>query len=252
MNLNADSQSQTVDGPRYARFTRRLRGIAIDFVLFLLVLVGALQIAVALNSDDLARVVGFSVLAGFFLYEPLMVSLTGWTIGHYLSNLRVIDDRSSGNVSFLKAVVRVAIKAVLSWYSFVSMGAARRHQAVHDLLTRSTVQIRDPAKARPHHYSRERVELSAPGMPSRIRRLLVIFAYLLASFIISMFAAHALVVAGIYSTACGDFRRCSDAERWVEIVVGFCLLGLLALCVGLGWTGRLWGARRRTESVTST
>jgi hypothetical protein len=174
MNLNADSQSQTVDGPRYARFTRRLRGIAIDFVLFLLVLVGALQIAVALNSDDLARVVGFSVLAGFFLYEPLMVSLTGWTIGHYLSNLRVIDDRSSGNVSFLKAVVRVAIKAVLSWYSFVSMGAARRHQAVHDLLTRSTVQIRDPAKARPHHYSRERVELSAPGMPSRIRRLLVI------------------------------------------------------------------------------
>jgi uncharacterized membrane protein len=89
-------------------------------------------------------------------------------------------------------------------------------------------------------------------MPSRIRRLLVIFAYLLASFIISMFAAHALVVAGIYSTACGDFRRCSDAERWVEIVVGFCLLGLLALCVGLGWTGRLWGARRRTESVTST
>jgi hypothetical protein len=220
-------------------------------MLFLLVQVCALQIAVALNSDDLARVVGFTVVAGFFLYEPVLVSLTGGTVGHYLSNLRVIDDRSRGNVSFLKAVARVAIKAVLSWYSFVSMAAARRHQAVHDLLTRSTVQMRDPAKAKPHHYIRERVELSAPDMPSRLRRVLVIFAYLVASFIILGIAMHALVVADLYSAACGDFRRCSDAERWVEIAVGFCLLGLVALWVGLGWTGRLLGARR-TGTVTST
>jgi hypothetical protein len=31
------------------------------------------------------------------------VSLVGGTIGHNLSNLRVVDDRSHGNVSFLRA-----------------------------------------------------------------------------------------------------------------------------------------------------
>lgn len=249
MSVTADSLPQAAEGPRYARFPRRLRGIVIDFALFVLALVCALQIAVALNSNDIARVIGFGFVAGFFLYEPLLVSLAGGTIGHYLSNLRVIDDKSQGNVSFLKACARVVIKAALGWYSFISMAVARRHQAVHDLLTRSTVQIRDPAKAMPHHYSRERAELSGPGMPSRIRRTLVIAAYLLASFVLLAIVVQALMVAGIYSRDCIDYSRCSGAERLADLAFGLCVLGLLVLYIGFGWRGRLWGARRRVESA---
>src|SRR6516162_4755474 len=113
------STQATADMPKYARFTRRLRGILIDFMLFLVALVIALQITV--NSGDFARVIGFGFVAGFFLYEPLLVSFAGGTIGHYLSNLRVVDDRSHGNIGILKAFVRVAIKTVLGWYSFISM-----------------------------------------------------------------------------------------------------------------------------------
>jgi hypothetical protein len=222
--------------------------MAIDFMLFLVAMVCALQMAVALNSDNLSRVLGFAFVAGFFLYEPVLVSRAGGTVGHYLSNLRVIDDRGHGNVSFSKAVARVLIKAVLGWYSFISMAAARRHQAVHDLLTRSTVQIRDPAKARPQDYSRERVELSHPGMPSRMRRLLVIVAYLLASFVVLVLAVQALVLAGAYSKDCIRYSLCSGGDRLVDIAFGIVLLVLLALCIGFGWRGRLWGARRRAES----
>jgi uncharacterized RDD family membrane protein YckC len=244
MAAGAGAAQAAGDQTKYARFSRRLRGMMIDFVLFMVAMVVALQLAVAFNSNDLARVIGFGFIAGFFLYEPLMVAFAGGTVGHYLSNLRVVDDRSNGNVSLLKAIARVVIKALLGLYSFISMTAARRHQAVHDLLTRSTVQLRDPAKALPHHYIRERLELSSPGMPSRARRTLVIVLYLLGSVILLVLLMGVLVDTGLYSRMCVGFGRCSANDRLLDAVVGLISLVVWAFCIGLGWRGRLWGARR--------
>ena len=84
---------------RYARFAWRLRAIMIDFMLFPVALVIVLQVAIATGRDDAARIVGFTFFAGLFLYEPLLVSIAGGTIGHYFSNLRVVDDRTGGNVA---------------------------------------------------------------------------------------------------------------------------------------------------------
>jgi hypothetical protein len=55
-----------------------------------------------------------------------------------------------------------------------------RHQAVHDLLTRSTVQMRDLTKAQPYHFRGRRDPLTPQGMPSPIRRVAVIAVYLVA------------------------------------------------------------------------
>ena len=82
MAVSAGVVEAIQDAPKYARFSRRLRGIAIDFILFTVAMVVALQIAIALNSDDLARVIGFGFMAGFFMYEPILVSFAGGTIGH--------------------------------------------------------------------------------------------------------------------------------------------------------------------------
>src|SRR5215475_9070929 len=131
----------------YARYTRRLKAYFLDWVLMIALMFGGLFIAIQFGSDNVARPLGFTVAAVLLLYEPLLVSLFGSTIGHYVYNLRVVDDRSGGNVSFFKAVARVIVKSVLGIYSFISMATTRRRQAVHDLLTRSTVQVRDAAKA---------------------------------------------------------------------------------------------------------
>lgn len=145
-----------------------------------LLLVGALLAAVAANSDHIGRILGFTLISIFLLYEPLLVSLTGSTVGHYLTNWRVVDNRTQGNVGFPKAAARLVIKALLGIYSFITMATTSRHQAVHDLMTRSTVQIRNRSKASSHHYAAERTELLSAGMPSRLRRVLVISAYGLA------------------------------------------------------------------------
>src|SRR6185295_6149954 len=96
----------------YARFARRLQGVLIDSIILTLTLAIALLIAIALESEHVARVLGVILVISWLVYEPVLVSTTGGTIGHYLCNLRVVDNRHGGNIGFGKAIVRMAVKAV--------------------------------------------------------------------------------------------------------------------------------------------
>ena len=140
--------SDSTSAPLYARFSRRLKGLFVDWVLALIVIYCGLSLSIATGNDDFSRIIGFLIVAALLLYEPMMVSQTGGTI----TNLRVVDEMTHGNISFLKAAVRSLIKGLLGWFSFLTMLVGRRNQAIHDLLTGSTVQIRDPAKASPGQY----------------------------------------------------------------------------------------------------
>jgi uncharacterized RDD family membrane protein YckC len=68
-------------------------------------------------------------------------------------NLRVVDNRTASNVSLPQALLRFVVKGILGVLSFLTMRFSRRHQALHDILTSSSVRIRDAAAARPHHYT---------------------------------------------------------------------------------------------------
>jgi uncharacterized RDD family membrane protein YckC len=244
MSVAGDVSEPTAAPIAYARFSRRLRGVMIDTMLYLAALVGALFAAVATASDELNRLLGYSLVIALLLYEPLLVWLTGSTIGHLYSNLRVVDDASHGNVSFPKALARAVIKAILGWYSFLSMTVTRRHQALHDLLTRSTVQMRDPAKAHPHHFVNERPGFTSAAMPSRMRRVLVIAVYLVLVTGLFVIAHSGLFLAGVMSRSCAFENRCTVAENYVTLGLGLGWLALVALCLFQGWRGRLFGARR--------
>lgn len=117
--MTVDSETSP-DTHAYARFTRRLQGVFIDAIICMLILAVALMLAVSFASDHIARILGATVAATWLFYEPLLVSLTGGTIGHYLCNMRVVDDHG-GNISFIKAFARMIIKSLLGWYSFLAM-----------------------------------------------------------------------------------------------------------------------------------
>lgn len=229
--------------PRYARFSRRLRGMLLDWMIAMAVLFGAVALASNIRSDTAARSLGVAAVALLLLYEPLLVSRFGGTLGHIWTNLRVVDDRG-GNVSFAKALARFLIKSLLGWYSFVIMAATRRNQAVHDLLTRSTVQMRDAAKASPGQFIAERLEVNDAALPSRLRRTLVTLAYLLIGVVVYLVMLDAVLQAGVLSSACLDRDFCSSAERVISVAAAVILLLMIAVVIGLGWRGRLFGARR--------
>jgi RDD family protein len=233
--------SPPIDGPRYGRFLRRFQAAVIDGIVMVLSIFGAVFIAVTLNSEHLARTLGFSVAIGWLLYEPLLVSLTGSTVGHYFCNLRVVDNRTGGNINFFKAVLRTILKAVLGWLSFITMATTLRHQAIHDLATHSTVQIRNLAQASPHHYRAEQTELSSAAMPSRGRRLVVTGLYLIA--VTAVFALVALAVEDRFSPACLNDDRCTRGEEIALSGMALSWFAVLVVFMVLGWRGRLFGAQ---------
>lgn len=148
------SIDETQEPPNYyARFPRRLNALSIDLVVMILFSALVFWILPSMSQHPSVR----SSLAviwwgGILLYDPAMVAWQGGTIGHRLQNLRVVDNRTGGNLSFLKALGRFALKAPLGLISFGSMAFSKRHQAIHDILTRSTVQMRDSARALPYQY----------------------------------------------------------------------------------------------------
>ena len=227
----------------YATFTRRLRALVVD----LAVLVGGLAVIVLASelTRDVAgsgRVLAAALWAMALLYEPLMVWRVGGTVGHLATNLRVVDDATGRNPGLLRAAARFWIKAALGLYSFVTMAFTRRHQAVHDSLTRTTVQIRDLTKAQPDDYLAERPAVESAAMPSPARRLLVIVGYQLVLFLALSIASTVLV-----SDACIQADRCTPGEDAVAItIVGLWIVASVA-CLIAGWRGRLWGGRVRPE-----
>ncbi len=241
--MGSDADISAMPAPRYARFSRRLRAILFDWIIALIVIYGAVLLAASVGSDNFSRALGVLVIVALLLYEPLLVSRIGGTLGHYFNNLRVVDEDNGGSISFLKACTRVVIKGLLGFYSFVILAATSRNQAVHDLLTGSTVQIRDPAKALPGQYIIERTELAATDMPSPRRRLAVISGYLLLTAIVYLLITRGIIAAGVISGGCLDRNVCSASERILSLNLGLTLLGASAVCITLGWRGKLIGAR---------
>jgi hypothetical protein len=244
MSIQADAVPAMPPQAQYARFARRLRGMFVDWVLALVLIFGAVLIAASVGSEVVSRILALLVVLILMLYEPVLVARTGGTLGHWYTNLRVVDDRSGGNLSLRTAFIRAGIKAVLGAYSFVIMMATRRNQTLHDLLTHSTVQIRDAARARPNDFITERTELSSSTMPSRGRRVAIIAVYLALTLLAYIVAFAIFVGAGAMSDACIDRDVCSATEKMLETIPGIAFLFIGAAWIGLGWRGRLYGARR--------
>lgn len=224
--------------PAYGRFSRRLQAVLIDSIIFLLLMAAALSVATAMQSDSVGRILGFTFVTILLLYEPVLVPLTGGTVGHYLCNLRVVDDRTNGNIGFLKAVARTLVKSVLGIYSFITMGTTLRHQALHDVLTRSTVQIRNLARAKEFHY---RAERTISGVPSRTRRASIIILYLIVLYVLVG------VVAAFLPAGCLTRGVCSAAAHFWTYTLILAWVGLSVLCIIYGWRGRLYGCRARPQ-----
>ncbi len=230
------------DTHAYARFPRRLRALLLDAtVIATLFYVGAVVIHSVAPDDHVSRALWIATLVAIVLYEPVLVALLGGTIGHRITNLQVVDDRTDGNLAFFKAVARTGIKGVLGWASFASMTLTRRNQALHDVLTRSTVRIRDRAKASLSDYVTEREVIDDPvAMPSRMRRVVVIAAYSVLAYVLVSLAAVALL-----SEDCEIRNRCSPRESTTLLtLVGIWLIAVICSII-FGWKGRLWGCRVR-------
>jgi uncharacterized RDD family membrane protein YckC len=227
----------------YATFGVRLRAYVIDLAVVLGVVVAVVLIGdLARDVPSSGRILVFVLFANLFLYEPLMIWRFGATIGHRVENLQVVDAVTGQNPGFWRACLRFVAKSFFGMLSFATMTINRRHQAIHDLITHTTVRIRNVAAARPDDYAPERVIAPVAGLPSRLRRISVIIGYCLV-----VYAGYVAAAVYFESSACRHFNQCTIGDFIVAWVLALTWLAAAATCIIAGWRGQLLGAMATVE-----
>ena len=88
--------------------------------------------------SDTARIIAFVFI--FVLYDPLLTSLVGGTIGHQLIGIRVKKvTNEEQNLPIYSALLRFIVKAFLGWISLLTVASDAKKQALHDKVVRSVV-----------------------------------------------------------------------------------------------------------------
>ncbi|MFM2399344.1 MAG: hypothetical protein RL341_1501 [Pseudomonadota bacterium] len=225
----------------YPRLIRRVQAVLIDeFLIFLSVF---LCLIVGTNAG-VQSVVGKVMLIAvpIFILDPVLTSFTGGTIGHHLRGVRVAKLDGVTRINIFAATLRFVVKIVLGWLSFLIVPASRRHQAIHDKLVKSVVVLKTTDGLPSYDVLQERSGEDHQYLyPSKLKRI----------FFIGLYTVTATLVLGIGSALLLS-DRCLDnsgACNYVEQLASIALSIVWLLAVGsvivLGWTGRLWGARKK-------
>lgn len=225
---------------RYATFTSRFRAALIDtfLVAVAVVLIVVLGDAAA-NVPGSGRVALLLLFGLAFLYEPLFVWRRGATIGHARKNLVVIAEATGRPPGFGRAFARFLVKAVCGLPSFVTMAFSRKHQTIHDWLTRTTVRLAPSADVAEHDYHLDVPDEPDLALPSRPRRAAIVILYLVALFVI-----YGVVLSIVDPAGCVRAHDCGAGTKFmIDIVALAWLTASVGVVIG-GWKGMLVGARR--------
>lgn len=198
----------------------------------------------AVTTAQMNLPVGWKIIgvaAVVFLWDPVLVSLAGGTIGHHLRGMRVQHREDGANLGAFRACLRFAVKTLLGWLSLVLVLTTKKHQAIHDYISGSVVTIKDPYNAPGHAFSGERILPEANFIiPSKLRRVTMIVFYS-----VLLFLANNLISALFISDACVFHGTCSSRENLISGIFDLAWLVSMFVVVYLGWQGRLWGAMRK-------
>jgi uncharacterized RDD family membrane protein YckC len=150
-NQGAESSADYV---LYSRIWPRMKAILIDG----LILAGAFFLAAFVGANVAGSGPTAFVLWALFwvLYDPLLVSRTGGTVGHHVMNLRVVSDSTGRNPSFLRAFFRNIVKGTFGMVSLLAVVGSAQQKAIHDWIGGTTVQARNLQLARSRSFVKVR------------------------------------------------------------------------------------------------
>lgn len=230
---------------RYPRLERRIQAVLIDSVVLS---VAFFTSAILISSMELNAYVRIAfVCSVFFLAEPALVAFRGATIGHGLRGLRIERVDTGENLGVVRATLRFLIKYLFGFLSLVFIVLTRRHQAIHDLASRSVVVVARSAGGEVQESLPERESIETGfNYPSKLRRIVVIAVYLIAGMFLLTGISHALLLTPecLNKLMADSYAQCHGTDREFRRLIGYGLIIYLAAIIVLGWRGRLWGCRK--------
>jgi uncharacterized RDD family membrane protein YckC len=224
----------------YPRLIRRVQAYLIDIFIIVFLAVGLFLLVTAIAVEPPWLRIAI-VFVPFFIFEPVLVSFTGGTVGHHLLKLKVQNASNIKNINIVLAFFRYILKSLLGTISLLFVLTTRKHQAIHDFLTNSIVVYKDATQVPEHEALAERkIEEEGFIYPSKLRRVVMIILYNILLFILMAY------LSGVFlSVACLDNNKCTTAENIISYVMGFIWLISLGLILVGGWKARIFGCKRK-------
>ena len=97
---------------------------------------------------------GIVFIIAIILYEPILISF-GCTVGQLITNIRVSDYvNPKKRIWFIQAILRLIVKGLLGWLSFITVTFNRNRRAIHDYISYSIVIVHK--KPAPNSVSQRR------------------------------------------------------------------------------------------------
>ena len=123
----------------YAILPRRVKAVFVDTIILVAAMYAVSEVFNLLGETPNAiRIIAFLVI--FLCYDPFFTSQYGGTIGHSFSKISVRTENDiNKTISFPVAVVRYILKAILGWYSLLTVTGNKKKKAVHDFVAKSVV-----------------------------------------------------------------------------------------------------------------
>ena len=123
----------------YANLQNRIKAAVADSILLMVMMYCSAEILK--NFDNVPSSLRmYLFILFFFLYEPLMVSIFGFTAGHYYFDIKVKrGNNHKKNIILPLALLRFIIKFLLGWVSLLTITGTEKKQAIHDKIVNAVV-----------------------------------------------------------------------------------------------------------------
>ncbi len=117
----------------------RVKAMTVDSIVLIILIIVVTDIFSSFESvPDSARIIAFVFIFG--LYDPLLTSFFGGTIGHKTMGIEIKRvDSPEKNILFHLALLRYMIKVFLGWISLLTVSGNEKKRAIHDSLAGSIV-----------------------------------------------------------------------------------------------------------------
>ena len=199
--------------------------------------------AMLIPIDGVTRLLVSAGLVALLLYEPVMVTAAGGTIGHRSLNLRVVRASDFGRVPIHRSVIRVVVKAVLGVPVFLAVYFTSKNQGLHDLAAGTVVIPSGSADIGRGGFDTEHEKRITGGL-----RPWAVGAGLLAYFTGNVLLGGGYAIARLWLSTPEDL----SADQFLYTSVDYLIIVLfgLVLVTGGGYVaGRLAGARQLAHAA---
>lgn len=140
-NLQKPKKIDQYKDYEFPTLLRRVQALFIDVIIILIIfLTSSFLIDFAGGAPNWLR--GVILISMIYLYDPILISSIGGTIGHHIMKLRVrnIYDPNK-NIFILNSIVRFSLKGLFGWLSFLTVTFNKRRRAIHDIASGSILII---------------------------------------------------------------------------------------------------------------